>query len=143
MEIIPKFNKHRAFNKVILHGKRSKINKRRAYVYYVLQCWVYIMCEKLFPTFCFALRTIISKLKENIVGSKNFFNFVITYLLSAFRAHEQNFNWQWNLWWPQYYVEQPGSQTFCETKMDLFAKRLLCPQSWFYWGWSFQVRSFK
>ena len=30
---IPKFNKRRAFNKVVGPGKKSKINKRRAYVY--------------------------------------------------------------------------------------------------------------
>ena len=30
---IPKFNKCRAFNKAVGPGKKSKINKRRAYVY--------------------------------------------------------------------------------------------------------------
>ena len=30
---IPKFNKRRAFNKAVGPGKKSKINKRRAYVY--------------------------------------------------------------------------------------------------------------
>jgi len=33
MEKVSKFNKHRAFNKAVGPGKRSKINKRRAYVY--------------------------------------------------------------------------------------------------------------
>ena len=33
MEKIPKFNKHRAFNKAVGPGKNSKINKRRAQVY--------------------------------------------------------------------------------------------------------------
>ena len=33
MEKIPKFNKRRAFNKAVGPGKKSKINKRRAYVY--------------------------------------------------------------------------------------------------------------
>ena len=37
MEKIPKFNKHRAFNKAVGPGKKSKINKRRAYVYSGLQ----------------------------------------------------------------------------------------------------------
>ena len=30
---IPKFNKRRAFNKAVKPGKKSKMNKRRAYVY--------------------------------------------------------------------------------------------------------------
>ena len=30
---IPKFNKSRAFNRAVGPGKKSKINKRRAYVY--------------------------------------------------------------------------------------------------------------
>jgi hypothetical protein len=30
---IPKFNKRRAFNKAVGLGKKSKINKNRAYVY--------------------------------------------------------------------------------------------------------------
>ena len=30
---IPKFDKRRAFNKAVGPGKKSKINKRRAYVY--------------------------------------------------------------------------------------------------------------
>ena len=33
MEKIPKFNKRRAFNKAVGPGKKSEINKRRAYVY--------------------------------------------------------------------------------------------------------------
>ena len=33
MEKIPKFNKRRAFNKAVGPEKKSKINKRRAYVY--------------------------------------------------------------------------------------------------------------
>ena len=33
MEIFSKFDKCRAFNKDIGPGKKSKINKRRAYVY--------------------------------------------------------------------------------------------------------------
>ena len=33
MEKIPKFNKRRAFNKAVGPGKKSKINKSRAYVY--------------------------------------------------------------------------------------------------------------
>ena len=33
MEKIPKFNKLRAFNKAVGPGKKSKINKRRAYLY--------------------------------------------------------------------------------------------------------------
>ena len=33
MEKIPKFNKSRAFNKAVGPGKKSKINKHRAYVY--------------------------------------------------------------------------------------------------------------
>ena len=32
-EKIPKFNKRRAFNKAVGPGKKSKVNKRRAYVY--------------------------------------------------------------------------------------------------------------
>ena len=31
MEKLPKFNKRRAFNKAVGPGKKSKINKRRAY----------------------------------------------------------------------------------------------------------------
>ena len=33
MEKIPKFNKHRAFDNAVGPGKKSKINKRMAYVY--------------------------------------------------------------------------------------------------------------
>ena len=33
MEKIPKFDKRRAFNKAVGPAKKSKINKRRAYVY--------------------------------------------------------------------------------------------------------------
>ena len=33
MEKIPKFNKRRAFNKAVGPGKKSKNNKRTAYVY--------------------------------------------------------------------------------------------------------------
>ena len=33
MEKIPKFNKRRVFNKAVGPGKKSKINKRRAYIY--------------------------------------------------------------------------------------------------------------
>jgi hypothetical protein len=33
MEKIPKFNKRRAFDKVVGPGKKSKINKHRAYIY--------------------------------------------------------------------------------------------------------------
>ena len=33
MERIPKFNKRRAFNKAVGPGKKSKIDKYRAYVY--------------------------------------------------------------------------------------------------------------
>ena len=33
MEKNPKFNKRRAFNKAVGPGKKSKINKHRAYVY--------------------------------------------------------------------------------------------------------------
>ena len=33
MKKIPKFKKHRAFDKAVGPGKESKINKRRAYVY--------------------------------------------------------------------------------------------------------------
>jgi hypothetical protein len=33
MEKIPRFYKCRAFNKAVGPGKKSKINKRRAYVY--------------------------------------------------------------------------------------------------------------
>ena len=33
MKKIPKFNKRRAFDKTVGPGKKSKINKRRAYVY--------------------------------------------------------------------------------------------------------------
>jgi hypothetical protein len=32
MKKIPKFNKRRAFNKAVGLGKKTKINKRRAYV---------------------------------------------------------------------------------------------------------------
>ena len=37
MEKIPKSNKRRAFNKAVEPGKKSKINKSRAYVYFGLQ----------------------------------------------------------------------------------------------------------
>ena len=37
MEKIPKSNKRRAFNKAVGPGKKSKINKRRAYIYSGLQ----------------------------------------------------------------------------------------------------------
>ena len=33
METIPKLDKRRAFNKAVGPGKKSKINKHRAYVY--------------------------------------------------------------------------------------------------------------
>ena len=33
MEKIPKLDKRKAFNKAVGPGKKSKINKRRAYVY--------------------------------------------------------------------------------------------------------------
>jgi hypothetical protein len=33
MENFSKFNNHRAFNKAVGPGKKSKTNKRRAYVY--------------------------------------------------------------------------------------------------------------
>ena len=33
MEKIPKFDKHRAFNKAVGPGKYSELDKRRAYIY--------------------------------------------------------------------------------------------------------------
>ena len=36
MENFSKFNKRRAFNKAVVPGKKSKINKSRAYVYFGL-----------------------------------------------------------------------------------------------------------
>ena len=45
MEKNPKFNKRRAFNKAVGPGKKSKINKRRAYVYSGIQSSCFLDCN--------------------------------------------------------------------------------------------------
>ena len=63
-------------------GKSPKsINVEPMFIPYYSVEYPLSMCKELFPTFCSALRTIISKLKENIVGSKNVFNCMIIYFL--------------------------------------------------------------
>ena len=47
MEKISKFNKHRAFDKAVGPEKKSKINKRRAYIYRVVTYTEYGPISKL------------------------------------------------------------------------------------------------
>ena len=44
MEKMSKFDKRRAFNKAVGPGKKSKINKRRAYVYITIFEFNFITC---------------------------------------------------------------------------------------------------
>ena len=78
MEKIPKFNKRRASNKAVRPGKKSKINKRRAYVYSGLQSsknsspLVYYICtffqefqHSFFPTLLIYLDLLVSEVQIN------------------------------------------------------------------------------